>query len=127
MKKIMVITLALAAMVACNSSSGEKQPAEAGSGGEDISSNPVYKEGLALVGKNNCITCHKVDEAYTGPTYRQVAEKYAGAGPEVISSLAKKVIEGGSGVWGSVPMIQHPGVSQEDAEKMVRYILLLKK
>jgi cytochrome c len=124
MKKIMVVALALAALVACNNESGEKKPE---AGGTDLSSNPVYKEGLALVGKNNCISCHKVDAAVTGPSYRDVAEKYAGAGPETVTALAKKVIEGGAGVWGSVPMTPNSWVSQEDAEKMVRYILLLKK
>jgi len=127
MKKIMIACFAIAALVACNSESGGGEAKKEAGGGADLSSNPVYKEGLALVSKSDCITCHKVDEAVTGPTYRQVAEKYAGASAEQISSLAQKIIGGGTGVWGQVPMIPHPGIPQEDAEKMVKYILLLKK
>ena len=46
---------------------------------------------------------------------------------ENVKMLAEKVIKGGSGVWGAVPMTPHPQISQEDAEAMVKYVLLLKK
>lgn len=130
MKKIFITALAFAALVACNNSdssntSGDtsKEPAKETS----ISDNPDYKKGLSLIGKSDCLTCHKVDEAINGPSYRQVAEKYADQGSSVIPMLAEKVIKGGSGNWGSVPMLPHPSLSQEDAEAMVKYILLLKK
>jgi len=64
MKKIMVAALAIVALVACNNESGEKKPE---AGGTDLSSNPVYKEGLALVGKNNCISCHTVVTKWMQP------------------------------------------------------------
>jgi len=51
--------------------------------------------------------------------------KYAGV-DTAVTYLAKKIIAGGSGVWGSVPMTAHPELSQADAEQMVKYILLLK-
>ena len=94
---------------------------------EDLSANPDYKAGLALVAQSNCLTCHAVNQTTTGPSYNDISAKYAGADAAQITTLAKKIIEGGSGNWGSVPMIPHPAVSQEDAEKMVKYILLLKK
>lgn len=125
MKKIMLTCLMMAAIIACNNDTGSGKNAIGA--GKDLSDDPVYKEGLTLVVKNNCITCHKVDEKFTGPSYREVAEKYGSAGKEVIPALATKIIEGGSGVWGPVPMIPHPDVSEADAEKMVKYILLLKK
>ena len=104
----------------------------------DLSSNPDYQTGLGLIAKSDCLTCHKVDEALIGPSYRDVANKYAslsdtivthlaGKDQTLIKHLAGKIINGGSGVWGEVAMTAHPTVSQEDAKAMVKYVLLLKK
>lgn len=94
----------------------------------DITKNPDYEKGLALVAPpNDCFTCHKIDETLTGPSYREVANKYASLPDTIVSHLAGKIINGGNGVWGDIYMTPHPGVSQEDAEAMVKYILLLKK
>lgn len=97
------------------------------SGTTDVSKNPDYQKGLELVSKSNCLTCHKVDEKLTGPPYREVANKYGGMPDSIINHLAKKIISGGSGVWGEIFMTPHPDISQADAEAMVKYILLLKK
>jgi cytochrome c len=94
---------------------------------EDLSNNPVYKEGLELVSGNDCFTCHKLDEKLTGPAYADVAAKYTSAEDTTISRLAQTIIKGGSGNWGSIPMTAHAGLSEDDAKKMVKYILLLKK
>lgn len=93
----------------------------------DLSENPDYQKGLELISKSDCLTCHKVDETLIGPKYRDVANKYAGLPDTIISHLAGKIIQGGKGVWGEVLMTPHPAVSVEDAEAMVKYILLLKK
>lgn len=86
---------------------------------------PVYTKGLALVGKSDCLTCHKIDDKLIGPSYKEIANKYAGAPNDAITALARTIIQGGSGNWGNVPMTPYPGISQEDAETMVRYILTL--
>lgn len=86
---------------------------------------PVYTKGLALVGKSDCLTCHKIDDKLIGPSYKDIATKYAGAPNDVIAALASSIIKGGSGNWGNVPMTPHPTLSQEEAETMVRYILTL--
>lgn len=91
----------------------------------DIYENPDYKKGLALIGQSDCLTCHKPLEKLIGPSYKDVAIKYAGS-DTAVAYLAKKVIEGGKGVWGEVPMTPHPQLSQADAEQMVKYVLLLK-
>jgi len=91
----------------------------------DPSRNAVYQKGLSLVAKSDCLTCHKIDEAMTGPSYRAIAEKYAGAPNDAITALAQTIIKGGAGNWGNVPMTPHPSLSQDDAETMVRYILEL--
>jgi len=72
----------------------------------------------------DCSGCHAASERMIGPSYKEIAEKYS---EKDIDLLASKIIEGGSGVWGSVPMAAHPQVSQEDAKKMVAYILSQKK
>ena len=92
---------------------------------EDPADNPDYEKGLALVGKSDCLTCHKINEASTGPAYQAVAAKYANT-PEIIDQLSNKIIKGGSGNWGAVPMTPHPNLPKEDAVAMVKYILTLK-
>lgn len=81
-------------------------------------------EGKALVEGADCLSCHKVDSKLVGPSYQDVAAKYTEAD---IDHLAQKVIDGGKGVWGDVPMTPHAGLSKENAQKMVKYILSLKK
>ena len=98
-----------------------EKPAEAAA----PSDNPDYQKGLELIAKSDCLTCHKVEEKNIGPAYRDVANKYE-ATPANITMLAEKVIKGGQGVWGAVPMTPHPALTKEDAEQMVKYILLLR-
>jgi len=105
-------------------SAGATSSSEAPATG-DVSENPDYKKGLALIGKSDCLTCHKVSEKLIGPAYKDVANKYAGS-DTAVTYLAGKIIKGGSGVWGTVPMTPHPQISEADAEQMVKYILLLK-
>ncbi|MEY4892483.1 MAG: hypothetical protein RIQ34_1095 [Bacteroidota bacterium] len=93
----------------------------------DVTKDPAYKTGLALVSKSDCATCHKVDEQMTGPSYRDIAAKYAKATDAEVSQVAQKIIKGGGGVWGEVPMTPHPAIVEADAVAMVEYIRLLKK
>lgn len=81
-------------------------------------------EGLALIEGADCLTCHKVDAKVVGPSYQEVADKYTEAD---IDMLAGKIIDGGKGNWGEIPMTPHAGMSKETAKKMVEYILTLKK
>ena len=82
--------------------------------------------GEALIQKNDCLTCHKLDQKIIGPAYVDVANKYT-ASPAVIDTLANKIIKGGSGNWGNIAMSPHPNLSMTDAQDMVKYILSLKK
>jgi cytochrome c len=67
-----------------------------------------------------------VKEKNIGPAYQDVANKYEN-NDENIALLASKIIKGGSGVWGAIPMTPHPQISEDDAKQMVKYVLLLKK
>jgi len=78
--------------------------------------------GKALISKSDCFACHKPDGRLVGPSYAEIAKKYT-ASDANITLLSGKVIKGGSGTWGQIPMAAHPKVSQTDAKKMVRYIL----
>ncbi len=129
MKKFFVSLSLLALLAACGGgetkegATAETPAAEPAV--EDVTQNPDYKAGLALIGKSDCLTCHKTTEKVVGPAYVEVAKKYAGV-DTAIAYLSHKIIAGGTGVWGNVPMTPHPQLSQADAEQMVKYILLLK-
>ena len=91
-----------------------------------LSDNPDYSKGMDLIAGSDCLTCHKVAEKSIGPAYQDVAAKYENT-DDNIEMLAGKIITGGSGNWGAIPMTAHANLSEEDAEAMVKYILLLKK
>jgi cytochrome c len=88
--------------------------------------NPVYIKGLEKVKGSDCTGCHQVERKLIGPAYADVAAKYENT-EENVAMLAQKVVAGGVGVWGEIPMSAHVGLSEEDAKDMVRYILLLRK
>jgi cytochrome c len=89
------------------------------------SSKADIEQGKNLISKSDCLACHQLDKRVVGPAYNAVAKKYPATDAN-INKLADKVIKGGSGVWGQVPMNPHPTVPAEDAKKMVRYILSIK-
>jgi cytochrome c len=130
MKKLL-LSLTIASLIA-SCGGGDKKEAEAKptepiteTPKDDLSKNPDYAKGLALLAQSDCFTCHKVDEKITGPTYRDVANKYENTEANV-KMLAGKIIKGGKGNWGDVMMTPHSSVSEEDAIAMVKYIMLLK-
>jgi cytochrome c len=128
MKKIFVFAAFCTAMVACNSSDnnkgGEQKPAadNAAPGGATTAADD---KALEMIGSLDCTTCHKINEKNIGPAYIDVSKKYEATDAN-IEALANKVIKGGSGNWGSVPMTPHPTLSLDSAKQMVSYILSLK-
>lgn len=88
--------------------------------GEEI----AYQKGQTLIFNSDCKTCHNEEVQTIGPAYKAVAEKYP-FNEDNVAMLAKKVQEGGSGVWGETPMNAHPDLAEEDAKEMVRYIMSL--
>ena len=104
----------------------EKQSIEAKEKPETPSASPEdVSAGKALLTQSDCLACHKVDEKAIGPSYSDVAKKYPKS-EATIQTLANKIISGGAGVWGQIPMSPHPALKHDDAEKMVAYILSLK-
>lgn len=82
----------------------------------------AFATGKKLIQGSDCMACHSVDKKSIGPTYRDVANKYKGDN-SALEKLTKKVISGGSGVWGETAMAGHPQLSTNDASEMVKYIL----
>jgi len=123
MKKAFIIFSLIAIIIACNSN--EKDTSTDSATTEIAVEDPEAEKGLALVAKSDCFTCHKVAEVSVGPAYEAVAARYPD-NDAVIDSLAGKILYGGAGNWGSIPMTPHPDISEDDAKSMIKYILSLK-
>ena len=77
---------------------------------------------MQLATAKNCMACHAVDKKLVGPSYKEVAAKYAGQN-DAADKLAVKVIKGGAGVWGPVPMPANAQVTPDEAKKLIAWIL----
>ncbi|HSI53559.1 MAG TPA: c-type cytochrome, partial [Ramlibacter sp.] len=71
----------------------------------------------ALATAKNCMACHAIDKKLVGPSYKEVAAKYAGQ-KDAVDKLAAKIVKGGSGVWGAVPMPANAQVNDAEAKKL---------
>jgi cytochrome c len=91
---------------------------------EQASAQDLIAQGQALADASDCKTCHHTTNKLVGPAHADVAKKYEFTKANV-SYLADKIINGGSGVWGEIPMSPHVGMSKGDAEKMAMYVLSL--
>lgn len=75
--------------------------------------------------KGDCFSCHAIDRDVVGPAWNKVADRYH-HDPAKASYLAEKIIKGGVGVWGKVPMPAHQYLSHGVAMQLAKYILSLK-
>jgi len=80
---------------------------------------------LQLATAKNCMACHAVATKLVGPAYKDVAAKYAGQ-KDAVDKLSAKIVKGGSGVWGPVPMPANTQVSPDEAKKLAAWILTQK-
>jgi cytochrome c len=85
---------------------------------------PEIEDGKALIAKSDCLACHKTEDKLVGPAYIAIAEKYP-QDQNTLNLLTQKIINGGNGVWGAVPMAPHPAITPAEANKMIKYILTL--
>ncbi|MBA4195699.1 c-type cytochrome [Hydrogenophaga sp. IBVHS2] len=79
----------------------------------------------ALAKSKNCLACHAMDKKLVGPSYKDIAKKYAGDA-KAVDMLATKIQKGGAGVWGAIPMPANPQVSDAEAKKLSAWILGMK-
>lgn len=79
----------------------------------------------ALATAKNCMACHAIDKKLVGPSYKDVAAKYAGQ-KDAVDKLAAKIIKGGAGVWGPIPMPANAQVNDAEAKKLAAWVLTQK-
>jgi len=78
-----------------------------------------------LAKAKNCMACHSIQTKIVGPAFKDVAKKYAGQ-KDAEDKLTQKVLKGGSGVWGAIPMPANAQVSEAEARTLVKWVLTLK-
>lgn len=86
---------------------------------------PAAFASMDLAQKKNCMACHATDKKLVGPAYKDVAAKYA-KDKDAYKKLAEKIIKGGSGVWGPVPMPANSQVTPAEAETLAKWVLTVK-
>lgn len=87
-----------------------------------VSTAAMADAGLDLAKSKNCMACHAVANKVVGPAYKDVAAKYAGQ-KDAEAKLVAKVMKGGSGVWGAIPMPANTQVSEAEAHTLVKWVL----
>jgi cytochrome c len=76
---------------------------------------------VSIIARSDCVACHRMDSAFVGPGFRQVAQRYAGQA--AVEKVAQKIITGGKGVWGEVAMPPHPSITPAEASTLAQYVL----
>jgi cytochrome c len=96
-----------------------------GLAGAVLSTSAMAADEMELAKSKNCMACHAVGNKVVGPAYKEVAAKYAGQ-KDAEDKLVQKVLKGGGGVWGPVPMPPNTQVNEAEAHRLVKWILSLK-
>jgi cytochrome c len=128
-KAILFLLVCSGAILACNSSGSSSSKTDSAITAPAAPA-AADSKGLELIGASDCTTCHRLHKESTGasigPSYSEVATKYSPAADTTVDRLVHKIITGGSGIWGIVPMTPHPALASADVKEMVNYILSLK-
>ena len=127
-KTILFLLISSGVILACNSGGSSSKTDSAAAA--PVAPAAADSKGLELIGASDCTTCHRLHKeaagASIGPSYSEVAAKYSPAADTTVDRLVHKIISGGNGVWGTVPMTPHPALAPADVKEMVTYILSLK-
>lgn len=128
MKKFLITAAVAAVLFSCGGGEKKEETAATEPAKEEAKpeANPLEDKALALIAGSGCATCHKINEKINGPAYMDVANKYENTQANV-DMLVEKVLKGGKGVWGEVPMPANVAITKEDATTIVQYVLSLKK
>lgn len=113
--RVLPMVLAASALVACSD------------GGEATGARLSDAEARAFINQKSCNACHEVDETRIGPAFRDIATRYEDDAETEVDRLTEKIIAGGAGSWGYVPMISYPGVTRDEARAISVWILELNK
>jgi cytochrome c len=80
-------------------------------------------DGAQLARALKCHACHSLEEPLIGPPYQAIAARHSAERQLMTEVLARKIVRGGGGNWGLVPMVPNEHVSEEDARTLARWIL----
>ena len=137
--KLLIGIVSLLALAACGNNQSGSQPTSSDSAGSitkitdsatasaSAGTEHTGHPGYAIMVQNDCKTCHTPDKPSTGPSFIMIAARYDSTKAGTVEHLAKKVITGGKGSWGDVPMTPHAALSEQDAETLVKYVLSYKQ
>ena len=131
MKKLFICMSTALVLAACGGE--DKKPAASTEQNAPKSETPAVKppkasteeKALELIATKGCTACHALDKKIIGPAYIDVSNKYE-ASPEMLYKLTQKVVAGGKGVWGEIPMPPNQNITFTEAKMIVAYILSLK-
>ena len=87
-------------------------PAPAAAGAVDVK---------ALLANNACTACHGVNNKIVGPAFTEIRAKHQGKA-DLVAYLAGKIQQGGSGVFGAVPMPPQAQLKDSEAQAIARWI-----
>jgi cytochrome c len=82
-------------------------------------------QGEKLVEEARCYACHQMSQPLLGPPYLAIAARHAARKDVMVDVLARKIVHGGGGSWGLMPMVPNQWVPIEQARVMAEWILSL--
>ena len=90
--------------------------------GGGVAARADQADGLALAQRKNCMACHAIGKPLMGPSFRDIAGKYAARG-DAVDYLAQSIVKGSVGVWGSVPMPANTQLTSTEAHTLAQWAL----
>lgn len=90
-----------------------------------VAATAAMADAMALAKANACLACHAVDKKLVGPSFKDVAAKYADR-KDAVEYLTKKIKSGGAGVWGPIPMPAQARLSDAQAKELAQWVLKAK-
>ena len=87
---------------------------------------PDAAASMELAKARNCMACHAADRKLIGPSFKDIAARYASGGEASVKLMAGKIVNGGAGAWGAVPMPANPKVTADEAQRLAQWILATK-
>ncbi|TWP25185.1 c-type cytochrome [Apibacter muscae] len=128
MKKVLIVIFNVLLMVSCSNDEESKIQTSSSSQVNHevkaVENTPPEHKGKLAIENSDCLSCHKENAKLIGPSFKEIADRYSNKDIDV---LTDRIINGGKGNWGDIPMQEHPNLSKEEAKIMIEYILSLKK
>ena len=124
-KKYLFICLVFA-ITSCGNNNTSATEQSAATTANDVNSEDISN--IEMFKSADCGTCHRRTEAFSGPSFTQIAARYPNAADTTIANLANTIINGSAGKWKDfvAAMTPHPALSKTEAVNMVKYILEVK-